>query len=82
MTDARRNVLPSSLPPLGLARVEAAALIGVSPSLFDQMVDDGRMPRPKRINTRTVWDREDLEKAFKALPDDGGVNPWDSRDKT
>jgi len=40
----------------GLSRIEAAGYVGVSPSLFDLMVQDGRMPGPKLINTRTVWD--------------------------
>ncbi len=75
---ARGNVLPLSLPPRGLSRVESAAYVGVSPSLFDSMVKDGRMPPPKRINGRTVWDRKRLDAAFDALPDDGaGSNPWD-----
>jgi predicted DNA-binding transcriptional regulator AlpA len=71
------GVLPPSLAPRGLCRVEAAAYIGVSPSLFDLMVKDGRMPGPKRINTRTVWDRRSLDLAFEALPDEGCPNPWD-----
>jgi hypothetical protein len=50
-------VLPPMLPPRGLSRVEAAQYIGVSPSLFDVMVKDGRMPPPKPINARKVWDR-------------------------
>jgi hypothetical protein len=54
-----------------LSRGEAAAYIGVSPTLFDQMVADRRMPKPKRINTRRVWDRLKLDAAFSALPDDG-----------
>lgn len=73
----RASVLPLSLPPRGLSRTEAAAYIGVSPSLFDMMVADGRMPGPKRINTHTVWDRHKLDAAFSALPDDGDRNPWD-----
>jgi hypothetical protein len=48
------HVLPPSLPPRGLSRVEAARYIGVSPSLFDEMVKDGRMPPPKPINARKV----------------------------
>jgi predicted DNA-binding transcriptional regulator AlpA len=74
-----KYVLPTSLPPRGLSRVEAAQYIGVSPSLFDQMVEDGRMPKPKPINARKVWDRLKLDQAFEALPDvdgDGG-NEWD-----
>lgn len=63
--------------PRGLSRAAAAAYIGVSPSLFDEMVKDGRMPGPKRINSRTVWDRRQLDNAFEALPDTTEVNPWD-----
>lgn len=67
-----RDVLPLSLPPRGLSRVEAAAYIGVSPSLFDMMVRDRRMPCAKRINSRVVWDRLRLDAAFAALPDEDG----------
>ncbi|RUW19318.1 hypothetical protein EOA34_29930, partial [Mesorhizobium sp. M4B.F.Ca.ET.013.02.1.1] len=52
MKDTKFSILPSSLPPRGLSRLEAAAYIGVSASLFDQLVKDGRMPKPKRINSR------------------------------
>lgn len=74
-----KHVLPASLPPRGLSRVEAAQYIGVSPSLFDEMVKDGRMPTPKPINARKVWDRLKLDQAFEALPDSAGAgdNPWD-----
>jgi hypothetical protein len=61
----------------GLSRIEASAYVGVSPSLFDLMVQDGRMPGPKLINTRTVWDRFALDRAFEALPDRDSQNPWD-----
>jgi hypothetical protein len=72
MIDARRrSVLPSSLPPRGLSRVEAAEYIGVSATKFDQMVVDGRMPKPKRIDGRVVWDRLQLDMAFAALPNEG-----------
>jgi predicted DNA-binding transcriptional regulator AlpA len=73
------NLVRARIEPRGLSRVEAATYVGVSPSLFDQMVKDGRMPKPKRINSRTVWDRKRLDEAFEALPDDGDSdgNPWD-----
>jgi predicted DNA-binding transcriptional regulator AlpA len=78
MTKQPKNVLPQSLPPRGLSREEAAAYVGISPSLFDTLVKDGRMPSPKRINARTVWDRLQLDAAFAALPgDDAPANPWD-----
>lgn len=67
---SRGEVLPSSLPPRGLSRVQAAAYVGVSPTLFDILVTDGRMPRPKRINARKVWDLRKLDLAFDALPQD------------
>jgi predicted DNA-binding transcriptional regulator AlpA len=74
-----RSVLPSSLPPRGLSREQAAAYVGVSSSLFDALVKDGRMPGPKRINSRTVWGRLELDAAFAALPGNDGstTNPWD-----
>jgi hypothetical protein len=40
------------------------------------MVRDGRMPQPKMINSRTVWDRLRLDLAFDALPDkEDGTTP-------
>ena len=72
------NILPQSLAPRGLSREQAAAYVGVSASLFDILVKDGRMPGPKRINARTVWDRLQLDAAFAALPsNDDSANPWD-----
>jgi predicted DNA-binding transcriptional regulator AlpA len=53
-----------------LSREIAASFIGVSPSKFDEMVKDGRMPKPKRIDTRRVWSRTAVEKAFGRLPGD------------
>jgi predicted DNA-binding transcriptional regulator AlpA len=69
MSKQPKNVLPQSLPPRGLSREGAAAYIGVSPSLFDIMVKDGRMPGPTRINSRVVWDRLKLDASFDALAD-------------
>jgi predicted DNA-binding transcriptional regulator AlpA len=60
---------PHAYPPRGLSREEAARWVGISPSLFDQMVKDGRMPEPKLINSRVVWDRFLLDQAFHDLPD-------------
>ncbi|MGE5515116.1 MAG: helix-turn-helix transcriptional regulator [Bacteroidota bacterium] len=57
--------------------MQAAAYIGVSASLFDIMVEDGRMPQPTRINARTVWDRFKIDEAFSNLSNDGEENPWD-----
>lgn len=68
---------PPTITPRGLSRTQAAAYIGVSPTLFDDMVRDGRMPKPVRINARTVWDRLKLDAAFADLSgDDDRDDPW------
>jgi len=70
--------LPLSLAPRGLSRVQAAEYIGVGVTKFDEMVSDGRMPKPKRIDGRNVWDRMQMDEAFAALDDAGGPkNDWD-----
>lgn len=74
----RHEALPPSLPPRGLCRVTASAYLGISPTTFDGMVQDGRMPGAKRIGARKVWDRHALDLAFAALPGDGETNPWDA----
>jgi predicted DNA-binding transcriptional regulator AlpA len=57
--------------PRGLRRTLAAEYIGVSLPLFDTMVRDGRMPKPKRVENRTIWDRVAVDRAFDLL--DGGA---------
>lgn len=69
MQNGLGNILPQSLAPRGLSRKLAAAYVGVSPSLFDTLVMDGRMPGPNRINSRVIWDRLKLDAAFEALAD-------------
>ncbi len=80
MVGERENILPTNLPPRGLSRGQSAAYIGVSPTLFDEMVKDGRMPQPVRINSRVLWDRLQLDDAFAALSDTrtGSDDPWGS----
>ena len=56
--------------PRGLSRIRAAAYIGVSLNLWDTMVRDGRMPKPKRVDNRTIWDKVAVDRAFDRL--DGG----------
>lgn len=67
----------------GLNREAAARYVGVGVTLFDAMVADGRMPPPKVINARRVWDRRRLDDCFEALPELPGApgaepaNPFD-----
>jgi predicted DNA-binding transcriptional regulator AlpA len=76
---ARRSLIPAH-DRIGLSRAEAAEYVGVSTSLFEEMVADGRMPPPKQINSRKVWMRRKIEKAFAELPDAGQdkefSSPW------
>lgn len=64
--------------PRGLNRVESAAYVGVGTSKFDEMVADGRMPQPKIVDKRRVWDRRELDAAFDDLPSVEPVNEWDA----
>lgn len=54
-----------------LSREEAAASIGISVGTFNELVEQGRMPRATLIGKRKVWDTDELRLAFKALPKDG-----------
>jgi hypothetical protein len=44
---------------------------------FDEMFADGRMPRPKRVDGRVIWDRIKIEAAFTDLPEEKKVNSFD-----
>jgi excisionase family DNA binding protein len=66
------------VPRRGLSRDEAAMYVGVSAGKFDELVSDGRMPGPVRIDGRKVWDIRSLDVAFDALPrDNAEANSWD-----
>ena len=56
----------------GLDENEAAVYLSLSPSFFRKLVTDGRMPRPRVIGERRIWDIEELDLAFKAMPREGG----------
>lgn len=60
--------------PRGLHREEAARYVGIGVTKFDAMILDGRMPHPKLVDRRKVWDREALDSAFDALPSEEPVN--------
>jgi excisionase family DNA binding protein len=61
-----------------LKREQAAAYLSVSPNTFDEMVRDGRMPRPKLLGgRRRAWDIRALDVAIDQLPIDGSDAPID-----
>lgn len=59
---------PIAYPPRGMSREEAARYIGVGTTKFDEMVLDKRMPKPRQVDGRIVWDRVELDLAFSDLP--------------
>jgi excisionase family DNA binding protein len=70
----RVSVLPPNLPPRYLSREQAAEYCGVSPTYFDQLVDDGRMPMPVRLGRRVLWDLRKIDRALDALDNDNAAN--------
>jgi excisionase family DNA binding protein len=68
---------PSTYAPRGMSRDEAARYIGVGTSKFDEMVSDGRMPRPKRVDGRVICDRLRLDAAFTDLSEEKKVSRLD-----
>ncbi len=64
------------VPRRGLRREDAARYVGISPTKFDQAVNDGRLPQAFRIDGCVLWDIRKLDTAIDALagnadPDDG-----------
>jgi hypothetical protein len=56
----------------GLDEAEAAVYLSLSPSFFRKLVDTKVMPRPRIVGQRRIWDVDELDLAFKALPREGG----------
>jgi predicted DNA-binding transcriptional regulator AlpA len=59
--------LPLGALPRGLSRVRSAEYAGISATKFDQLVKDGRMPAPARLDGRVLWDRLALDRALDVL---------------
>src|SRR4051794_35276442 len=56
----------------GLSESEAAIYLCLSATFFRKLVDQSVMPRPCIVGGRRIWDIEELDVAFKALPREGG----------
>lgn len=68
--------------PRGLRREQAAHYVGVSPTSFDSLVDDGTMPRPATVKARIVlWDKRaldhSLDQLFESTNGECSKNPYD-----
>lgn len=62
---------------ISLNREEAAAAVGVSPVVFDRMVDAGELPAPFRsqVSRRLFWSVAALEQAIMGKPKQGPSPP-------
>lgn len=73
MSRVKKSSIAARLPVRrGLDECEAAVYLSISPSFFRKLVELRRMPRPRVIGTRRIWDVEELDLAFKALPREHG----------
>lgn len=54
----------------GLSEFEAATYLSLSRSFFRRLVEEGRMPRPRLLGKRRVWDILELDAAFVTFPHD------------
>lgn len=69
--------MPYAYAPRGMGLEEAARYIGVGRTKFLELVQQGRMPTPRQIDGRRVWDTRQLDDAFDALSDPQDRSPWD-----
>jgi len=69
MKGSSGSALPVAYVRCVLNREQAAEYLSVSPSLFDEMVGDGRMPRPVKLSERRFgWLQRELDEGAAALP--------------
>jgi predicted DNA-binding transcriptional regulator AlpA len=62
---------PYAYPPRFMDRREAARYLAVGTTTFDELVSEGVFPRPKKVRSKVVWDRIDLDEAATNILDDG-----------
>ncbi len=58
-------------PPRFMSRSEAARYLSMGTTMFDELVAEGIFPKPKKLRSKLVWDRIDLDAAANDVPVDG-----------
>jgi hypothetical protein len=72
LSEIRTASATSSQPSAGWPEpYRGGRLYGVSASLFDRMVTEKVMPKPKRFARRVIWDRWRLDEALSEMPERG-----------
>jgi hypothetical protein len=67
-----------SLPRFALRRDEAAASVAVSPTKWDEWVNDGRMPKGRKIDGVVLWCTQEVFEAWERMKGgDRADNPFD-----
>ncbi|MFT4115608.1 helix-turn-helix transcriptional regulator [Bradyrhizobium sp.] len=68
-----------SQPRFALRRDEAAAALSISATLFDRWIEEGVMPKGRKIGGVVLWDTEEIRQAWCDLrdADRGSKNPFD-----
>jgi predicted DNA-binding transcriptional regulator AlpA len=74
---SRPSSLPPSLPPRLVSAVQGAEFLNISTNKFYQLVGEGRLPRPVKIDRRNAWDVLDLHAAVDRMKSD----PVDAADE-
>jgi predicted DNA-binding transcriptional regulator AlpA len=54
-------------PPRGMRRRRAAAYFDISERTFTTLVEEGKLPKPKRLRGMQIWDRIELDAFFDEL---------------
>jgi len=59
-----------------LSEPEAALYVGIGATKFRHLVADGRMPKPRVLDGRKLWDVEALDASFRDLPEEEAADTW------
>jgi excisionase family DNA binding protein len=62
-----------SYPPRALRVDRAAAYLSMSTTLFERLVKEGRLPKPKKLGGYVFWDRlalDEFVERYEGEPDD------------
>ena len=64
----KRALISCPRDPIGLRQAEAASFLGMSPTLFKRLVDEGEMPSYREFKGAQIWDVDELVEAFRSRP--------------